>query len=76
MIAIVQSRDAYRKSTDAAEWSGGQFDGKIRVPVFDPQVLDQGMLRSLAHETTPRLPDHAGAVARVAAGGDRAEAFR
>lgn len=52
VIAIVQSRDAYRKSTDAAEWSGGQFDGKIRVPVFDPQVLDQGMLRSLAHETT------------------------
>jgi len=42
----------YRKSTDAAEWSGGQFDGKIRVPVFDPQVLDRGMLRSLAHETT------------------------
>jgi hypothetical protein len=52
VIAIVQSRDAYRKSTDAAEWSGGQFDGKIRVPVFDPQVLDRGMLRSLAHETT------------------------
>ena len=23
VIAIVQSRDAYRKSTDAAEWSGG-----------------------------------------------------
>jgi hypothetical protein len=51
VIAIVQSRDAYRKSTDTAEWSGGQFDGKIRVPVFDPQVLDKTMLRSLAHET-------------------------
>jgi hypothetical protein len=52
VIAIVQSRDAYRKSTDAAEWSAGQFDGKIRVPVFDPKVLDRSMLRSLAHETT------------------------
>lgn len=51
VIAIVQSRDAYRKSTDSAEWAGGQFDGKIRVPVFDPKVLDPGMLRSLAHET-------------------------
>lgn len=51
VIAIVQSRDAYRKSTDAAEWSGGQFDGRIRVPVFDPKVLDRGMLRALAHET-------------------------
>jgi hypothetical protein len=52
VIAIVQSRDAYRKSTDSAEWSGGQFDGRIRVPVFDPQILDRNMLRSLAHETT------------------------
>ena len=52
VIAIVQSRDAYRKTTDSAEWSGGQFDGKIRVPVFDPKVLDKGMIRSLQHETT------------------------
>jgi hypothetical protein len=52
VIAIVQSRDAYRKSTDSAEWSGGQFDGKIRVPVFNPKVLEPSMLRSLAHETT------------------------
>ena len=51
VIAIVQSRDAYRKTTDSAEWSGGQFDGKIRVPVFDPKVLDNAMLRTLAHET-------------------------
>ena len=52
VIAIVQSRDAYRKTTDAAGWSGGQFDGKIRVPVFDPRVLDKNMLRTLEHETT------------------------
>jgi len=52
VIAVVQSRDAYRKSTDAAEWSAGQFDGKIRVPVFDPKVVDRSMLRSLGHETT------------------------
>ena len=52
VIAIVQSKDAYRKSTDTAEWNGGQFDGKIRVPIFDPQVVDSTLLRSLAHETT------------------------
>jgi hypothetical protein len=51
VIAVVQSREAYRKSTDAAEWSAGQFDGKIRVPVFDPKVVDRSMLRSLGHET-------------------------
>jgi len=52
VIAIVQSKEAYRKSTDTAEWNGGQFDGKIRVPMFDPRVVDSTLLRSLAHETT------------------------
>jgi hypothetical protein len=52
IVAIAQSRDAYRKSTDAAEWNGGQFDGRIRVPLFDGQGLDAAMRRTLAHETT------------------------
>ena len=51
VIAIVQSPAAYRKSTDTAEWSGGQFDGRIRVPMFDAKVVDKTMLRALAHET-------------------------
>jgi hypothetical protein len=52
VVAIVQSRDAYRKATEAAEWSGGQYDGRIRVPVFDGQGLDKNMRRTLAHEIT------------------------
>jgi hypothetical protein len=52
VVAIVQSRDAYRKGTEAAEWSGGQYDGRIRVPVFDGQGLDKEMRRTLAHEIT------------------------
>jgi hypothetical protein len=48
----VQSRDAYRKSTDAAEWNGGQFDGRIRVPVAGGQGMDASLLRTFAHETT------------------------
>jgi hypothetical protein len=51
IVAIVQSREAYRKTTDAAEWNGGQFDGRIRVPIFDGQGLDPAMRRALAHET-------------------------
>lgn len=35
LTAIVQSRDAYLKTTGAAEWSGGQFDGKIRIALVD-----------------------------------------
>ena len=52
VTAILQSRDAYRKSTDAAEWSGGQYDGRIRVPVAGGQGVDASMRRTLAHETT------------------------
>jgi hypothetical protein len=52
VVAIVQSRDAYRKATEAAEWSGGQYDGRIRVPAFDGQGLDKEMRRTLAHEIT------------------------
>ena len=52
IMTIVQSRDAYRKATDAAEWNGGQYDGRIRVPVMSGQSMDASMQRVLAHETT------------------------
>ena len=41
VVAIIQSRQAYLRSTDAAEWSGGQYDGRIRVsfPGVDRRVL-------------------------------------
>jgi len=54
IVAIAQSPEAYRKTTDAAEWSGGQFDGRIRVPVGPGQgsVADAAIRRTLAHEIT------------------------
>jgi hypothetical protein len=52
IMTIVQSREAYRKATDTAEWSGGQYDGRIRVPVMNGQSMDASMQRVLAHETT------------------------
>jgi tetratricopeptide (TPR) repeat protein len=51
LVAIVQSRDAYHKTTDAAEWSGGQYDGRIRVPVAGANV-DASLIRVFAHEST------------------------
>jgi tetratricopeptide (TPR) repeat protein len=51
IVAIVQSRDAYRKTIDAAEWNGGQFDGRIRVPVMEGQGMDASTRRTFAHET-------------------------
>ena len=35
IVTIVQSRDAYMKSTGAPEWSGGGYDGKIHIPIVD-----------------------------------------
>ena len=31
IVAIVQSRESYLRSTGAAEWSGGQYDGRIHI---------------------------------------------
>src|SRR5262249_47355192 len=45
MMAIVESRETYMKATAAAEWSGGHYDGRVRVP-----VRDSNMRRVLAHE--------------------------
>ena len=52
IVTIAQSQEAYRKTTAAAEWSGGQFDGRIRVPVFDGRAMDVEMRQTLAHEIT------------------------
>ena len=49
IIAIVQSREAYRKTVDVAEWNAGQFDGRIRVPVGS--AVDASVRRVFAHET-------------------------
>lgn len=52
IVAIAQSPDAYRKSTDAAEWSGGMYDGRIRVPVSAGEAMDANLHHTLAHEIT------------------------
>lgn len=51
VVAIVQSPEAYRKGSDAAEWSGGMFDGRIRVPFPASGASLNSMRRVLAHET-------------------------
>lgn len=50
IVAIVQSREAYLRSTGAAEWSGGQYDGRIHVAWTDGSNVGPQMQRALAHE--------------------------
>jgi hypothetical protein len=51
IVTVVQSRQAYRASSNAAEWSGGHFDGsKIRVPVIEGQGISADTRETFAHE--------------------------
>jgi tetratricopeptide (TPR) repeat protein len=50
IVAIVQNRDAYLRSTGAAEWSGGQYDGRIHIAWTDGTDIGPQMQRALAHE--------------------------
>lgn len=50
IVTIAHGKDAYR-SAGTPEWSGGAFDGRIHVPVFDSRLLDDNLRRTLAHET-------------------------
>lgn len=50
IITIVQSREAYRQTTGAAEWSGGIYDGKIRIPLARTATIDAETRQTFAHE--------------------------
>ncbi len=54
IVAIVQSRAAYLRSTGAAEWSGGQYDGRIHIAaapsMTDGSQVSPELQRALAHE--------------------------
>lgn len=53
IAAIVRSRESYLSVTGAADWSGGQYDGRIHIaalPGMTEGNLDASMQRSLQHE--------------------------
>jgi tetratricopeptide (TPR) repeat protein len=50
MTAVVTSRDTFLRSTNAAEWSGGQYDGRIHVPVSPSRNIDARTRQTFAHE--------------------------
>ncbi len=50
IVAIVQSREAYRRTLDAAEWSAGQYDGRIRIALMEGARIGPDTRRAFAHE--------------------------
>jgi hypothetical protein len=49
VVAVVQTREAFLATTGAELWSGGQFDGRIRV-VLDGTTVTPEARRAFAHE--------------------------
>jgi len=49
-VVIIQSIENYRSTTGAAEWSRGQFDGKIRVALPPSGQVDEHVRKTLSHE--------------------------
>ena len=49
LTAIAQNLMDYRKASDAAEWSTGQFDGRIRVALLEPTIGEETR-RTFSHE--------------------------
>jgi tetratricopeptide (TPR) repeat protein len=60
IVTIVQSHAAYMASTGAAEWSGGQFDGKIRIPVLPSASISPDTRKAFAHELVHACLHHMG----------------
>ncbi len=50
LVTIVQTEKAYRASSDAAEWAGGQYDGRIRLPLFDLKTVTPQTRQTITHE--------------------------
>ncbi|MCX6606852.1 MAG: hypothetical protein NTV52_25165 [Acidobacteria bacterium] len=50
LSATAQSRSAYLSATGAAEWSGGQFDGRIRVAVLEEGAVGAETRKRFSHE--------------------------
>jgi tetratricopeptide (TPR) repeat protein len=51
LVVIIQSREAYQNTTGAADWSGGRYDGRIRIALPQSGQADAFVRQAFAHET-------------------------
>jgi tetratricopeptide (TPR) repeat protein len=51
LVVIIQSREAYQNTTGAADWSGGRYDGRIRIALPPSGQADAVVRKAFAHET-------------------------
>lgn len=52
VVVVVYGRETFREATGAHGWTGGLFDGRIRLPVADFVANRDAIARTLKHEYT------------------------
>lgn len=52
VTVVLYTRDDYDQATGAHSWTGGLFDGKIRLPVRNWRRAEREIVRTLDHELT------------------------
>ena len=52
LAVIIQSRENYSATTGAADWSGGRYDGRIRIALAPGGSVDAETTRTFSHEYT------------------------
>lgn len=58
MAAIIQSREDYLRTTNASEWSGGQYSGRIHVALLEPAIGErtrQAFTHEIVHACLAQL---------------------
>jgi tetratricopeptide (TPR) repeat protein len=51
LVVILQSRENYKNTTGAADWSAGRYDGRIRLALPPNGTVGEEVRRTFSHET-------------------------
>jgi len=55
LVVILYPEREFHEVTQTPQWTGGIYDGKIRVPIGGVRVIDERLRRVLVHELTHAL---------------------
>ncbi|HEY7288910.1 MAG TPA: tetratricopeptide repeat protein [Vicinamibacterales bacterium] len=62
IVAVLYTEKQFRDITRAPAWSGGQYDGRIRIPVAgaeqDPALFEQVLVHELSHAVIAGIAGH------------------
>ena len=63
IVAVLYTEQQFRDITRAPAWSGGQYDGRIRIPVAgaekNPQLFERVLVHELSHAIVANIAPHA-----------------